>query len=159
MQKNMEKTEKSNHVKLARKLFKRNIAKDLKKGGVTYMDFLSYKTIQRNPLNQKISKKFKKMGLVDKLHLVNNEMAYQCVQNDDQIKFNHYSNIRKQNRMNGRRFLDNKFTKEIIKLRKTEPARKGMLKRLERELVQEKVDKIWKKIQTRKFSKNVSLKN
>lgn len=136
--------------------FKLNPASKLKKGGVSYMDFLSYKTVQRNPLNQKVSKKFKQMGLVDKLHLVNNQMAYESIRNDDQVKFKHFSNIKKQNMMNGKRFLDNKFDKEIIKMRKTEPTKKGMLKRLERQLVEEKVQKIWTKIQKKQFSKNVN---
>ena len=49
------------------------------------------------------------------------------------------------------------INKELIKLKKTELPKRELLKRLEDEIMQEKVDKMWNNLVKSEFSKNVHL--
>ena len=60
--------------------------------------------------------------------------------------------------MRGKRLIDGgQINKELIKLKKTELPKRELLKRLEDEIMQEKVDKMWNNLVKSEFSKNVHL--
>lgn len=119
---------------------------------VDYISYLRYKTEQRKPLRDKVFQSRRGKNLVEQFNVLNAQMEYKPIMNKDQIDYMAERDVK-----NNVHILAGKYNcrdySEIIKIKNKRHQVRDYVESLERDLRDQKVEKLWKRVQKRELNK------